>query len=174
MAKIANNNCEKIFVTDDNPRNESPEKIRNEIFKNINIKNCFNIGSREHAIKSAIMKAEPNEVILVAGKGHETQQFYKNKIIFFSDKKIIKKIRLSKKLLSKKNQNYLFNKFILKKIKNNNELESFEGLAIDSRMVKKNNLFLTLRGKKNNGINFIPNALKKGAKLLKLKMKLNS
>ena len=166
MAKIANNNCEKIFVTDDNPRNESPEKIRNEIFKNINIKNCFNIGSREHAIKSAIMKAEPNEVILVAGKGHETQQFYKNKIIFFSDKKIIKKIRLSKKLLSKKNQNYLFNKFILKKIKNNNELESFEGLAIDSRMVKKNNLFLTLRGKKNNGINFIPNALKKGAKYI--------
>ncbi|MDC0952547.1 UDP-N-acetylmuramoyl-L-alanyl-D-glutamate--2,6-diaminopimelate ligase [Pelagibacteraceae bacterium] len=169
MAKIANSNCEKIFITDDNPRNESPEKIRNEIFKNINIKKCFNISNREHAIRIAIMEAEPNEIILVAGKGHETQQFYKNKIIPFSDKKVIKKTRLSKKLLLKKNQNYLFNTFILKKIKKNNELnelKSFEGLAIDSRMLKKNNLFLTLRGKKNNGIQYIPNAIKKGAKYI--------
>ena len=35
MAKIANNTCHKIYVTDDNPRNERPEKIRNELTKNI-------------------------------------------------------------------------------------------------------------------------------------------
>ena len=38
MAKIANNNCKKIYVTDDNPRNENPEKIRNNILKFISKK----------------------------------------------------------------------------------------------------------------------------------------
>ena len=71
MAKIASSNCKKIYVTDDNPRNEKPEKIRKEIIKNIKNKNCFNIGNRSKAIKKAISNAEPNEIILVAGKGHE-------------------------------------------------------------------------------------------------------
>ena len=93
MAKIANSICKKIYVTDDNPRNEKPEKIRNEIIKKINSSNCFNIGSRIKAIKAAISNAEPNEVILIAGKGHETQQIYKNKIILISDKQIIRKLK---------------------------------------------------------------------------------
>ena len=53
------------------------------------------IGNRALAIKKAIKNAQPNEVILVAGKGHEDQQIYKNKILKISDKKIIK--RISKK-----------------------------------------------------------------------------
>ena len=88
MAKIASSFCKKIYVTDDNPRNEKPEKIRKEIIKNIKNKNCFNIGDRFKAIKTAIINAEPNEVILIAGKGHETFQIYKNKTINFSDKQI--------------------------------------------------------------------------------------
>ena len=46
MAKIVSSNCKKIYVTDDNPRHENPEKIRKEIFKNIKNKNSFNIGNR--------------------------------------------------------------------------------------------------------------------------------
>ena len=88
MAKIANLNCYKIYVTDDNPRNENPEKIRRNILKNITNKNHFNIGSRAQAIKKAISNAEPNEIILVAGKGHEEEQIYK-KIIKFSDKNLL-------------------------------------------------------------------------------------
>ncbi len=79
MAKIVSSNSKKIYVTDDNPRNENPEKIRKEIIDNLNNRNFFNIGSRTQAIKKAILKAEPNEIILVAGKGHETQQIYKKK-----------------------------------------------------------------------------------------------
>ena len=74
---------QKIYVTDDNPRNESPEKIRKEIIRNIKNKNCFNIGNRTKAIKTAILNAEPNEIILVAGKGHETKQIYKKKLFNF-------------------------------------------------------------------------------------------
>ena len=46
MAKIASSNCKKIYVTDDNPRNEKPSKIRNDIIRNISNKNCINIGNR--------------------------------------------------------------------------------------------------------------------------------
>ena len=79
MAKIAALNCKKIYVTDDNPRNEKPEDIRRELIKNIKNKNYFNIGNRAKAIKKAILNAAPNEIILIAGKGHETKQIYKKR-----------------------------------------------------------------------------------------------
>ena len=87
MAKVASDNCNKVYVTDDNPRNEKPEKIRNEILAHIKNKNCFNIGNRTVAIKTAIKNADPNEIILVAGKGHEVEQIYKNKILKYQIKK---------------------------------------------------------------------------------------
>ena len=96
MGKIASLNCKKIYITDDNPRAENPENIRRQILKGIN-KYSYNIGSRTKAIKFAIKMADPNEIILVAGKGHETQQIYKNKIISISDKKIINGIKIKKK-----------------------------------------------------------------------------
>ena len=69
MAEIASSNCKNVYVTDDNPRNERPEKIRTEIIRNIKNLKCFNIGNREKiSIKTAIIKAEPNEIILVAAR----------------------------------------------------------------------------------------------------------
>jgi len=91
MGKIASKYCRKIFVTDDNPRNENPKKIRNSIMKGCR-KLGVEIGSRKKAIKTAIKELESNEILLVAGKGHEETQDYGNKIINFSDKKLIKKI----------------------------------------------------------------------------------
>ena len=164
MAKIASSNCEKIYVTDDNPRKEKPEKIRNEIIKNIKNENCFNIGNREKAIKAAIKNAEPNETILVTGKGHETEQIYKNKVLKISDKSIIKKFKIKFKKISQKKQTFLQNKKIMKSLIKKSNLKNFQGIAIDSREVKKGNLFLTIKGKNNDGFQFIANALKKGAK----------
>ena len=164
MAKIASKYSTKIYVTDDNPRNENPNKIRKEIIKKINSKKCFNIGNRGLAIKKAITNSEQNEVILVAGKGHEDKQIYKNKIFHISDKKIIKNIKFKIKALNKKKQNYLQNKLLLKKIKGNIDIDNFTGLAADSRLIKKDNLFLTIKGKNNEGYKFIPEAIKKGAK----------
>ncbi len=166
MARIASLNCKKIYVTDDNPRNEEPEKIRKQIIKNIKNTNCFNIGNRSKAIKAAILNAEPNEIILVAGKGHEESQIYKNKIISISDKQIINRLNIRKKRISKKKLNLLENKKILNNICKISKEVNFHGLALDSRMVKKGNLFLTIKGKNNDGINFIPMALKKGAEFI--------
>ena len=166
MAKIANNHCRKIYVTDDNPRNEDPSKIRKEIITNISNSNCYNIGNRATAIKFAVKNAEPNEIILIAGKGHEKEQIYKNKTISISDKQIVKKLKFSPKKVSKRNQIFLQNKKILETITNISKVKNFDGLAIDSREVKNDNLFLTIKGKINDGANFIPEALKRGAKYI--------
>ena len=166
MAKVANNYSRKIYITDDNPRNEDPKKIRDVLIKKIAFAKCYNIGNRAEAIKKAIINTDSNGLVLIAGKGHEEQQIYKNRIFHISDKQIVKNLKLKKKTSSKKKQNYLQNKIIIKKITGNSKLGNFEGLKIDSRMIKKNNLFLTIKGENNDGIKFIPDALKKGAKYI--------
>ena len=148
MARIASKNCKKIYVTDDNPRNESPIKIRKTIIRNVDNKNCYNISNRTKAIKTAILNANPNETVLIAGKGHENQQIFKNKIISISDKQIIKKLKLKKEKKSEKNKNFNQNKNILKELKISKKVKNFHGLSIDSREVKSGNLFLTIKGKK--------------------------
>ena len=100
---------------------------------------------------------------MVAGKGHETDQIYKNKTISISDKKIIKKLNSKLKKLNLENQNFIQNNKILKDICKNTKSRNFHGLAIDSRVVKKNNLFLTIKGKNNDGSDFINQAISKGA-----------
>jgi murE/murF fusion protein len=162
MAKIANENCKKVYITDDNPRNENPKKIRNHLSKFILKNKTFNIGNRTLAINKAVHNASPHEIILIAGKGHEEQQIYGNKILNISDKKIVKKIKKVKKI-SKINQNYIHNNFLLKKILGKIKPTNFKGLSIDSRTIKKDNLFLAIKGKKNDGNKYIFSALKKGA-----------
>ena len=163
MAKIANNLCKKIYITDDNPRNEKPQKIRKELLKNILKNKSFNIGNRTLAIKKAILNADAHEVVLLAGKGHEERQIYKNKILNISDKKIVKKINYKKKIEFKKNQNFLQNRFILKKTLGKKKILNFNGLSTDTRTIKKGNLFLAIEGKKYDGNKFVNVAIKKKA-----------
>ena len=163
MGKIANDNCKKIYITDDNPRNEKPQKIRKELSRNISKNKSFNIGNRTLAIKKAILNADPQEVLLIAGKGHEEKQIYKNKILNISDKQIVRKMNIKIKSKSIKNQNYLQNRLILNKILRKKKLLNFNGLCTDTRTIKKGNLFLSIKGKKNDGNEFINIALKKGA-----------
>ncbi len=163
MAKIANNNCKKIYITDDNPRSENPKKIRDQIFKNVSKEKSFNIGNRKLAIKQAIQNARRDEIILVAGKGHEVHQIYKNKTLKVSDKKIIKKINLRNKNISRNKQIFSQNQIILNKIINKTKSINFNGLSIDSRTIKKGNLFLAIKGKNFDGNKFIGEAFKKKA-----------
>ena len=78
------------IITDDNPRNENPKKIRDILLKNS--KNGISIPNREKAIKYGIDILSKNSgLLIIAGKGHEDKQIYKNKIIKFSDHLIVKK-----------------------------------------------------------------------------------
>ena len=164
MGKIANHYCDKIYLTDDNPRKENPQKIRSEIKKSI-IKSKLNeIPDRSNAIKEAIKNLNIGEVLVVAGKGHENIQDYGNIKNFFSDKKIILKyIKIKNKNLSKDLKiNILMEVSGYKNISLETKIKN---VSINSKVIKKNDIFFAIKGKNKNGNLFVKEALNKGASL---------
>jgi UDP-N-acetylmuramoyl-L-alanyl-D-glutamate--2,6-diaminopimelate ligase len=80
--------ADKLIITDDNPRNESPAEIRKAVLSGIKNKSIsLEIGSREEAIKEAVKLATPDDTIAILGKGHETTQEIAGQIIDFDDAK---------------------------------------------------------------------------------------
>jgi len=90
MAVIVNQYADFVFVTSDNPRNEEPKKIIDDICENLSIPNIA-IEDREMAIEEALKNSDIGDVILIAGKGHETYQEIKGVRKPFSDRLIAKK-----------------------------------------------------------------------------------
>ena len=91
MAKQAENFADRVIVTSDNPRSESPDAIIDDILKGFSNPNSEKISvepDREKAIEIAIESAEKNDIILIAGKGHETYQIIGSETIEFDDKQI--------------------------------------------------------------------------------------
>lgn len=94
MAIAAAKYSDYVIVTNDNSRTEDPKIIADEViegFKNIGYTNYKVIIDREEAIKYAISLTEKNDILLVAGKGHETYQIIGNEKFHFDDREIIKK-----------------------------------------------------------------------------------
>ena len=98
MGKIAKKIADKIYITDDNPRNELPKKIRNDILKTC--PGAIEIANRFQAIKYAIKKSEFGEILLIAGKGHEDYQILGKTVRKFSDKDTVLKILKNKSFYS--------------------------------------------------------------------------
>ncbi|OXA79561.1 UDP-N-acetylmuramoylalanyl-D-glutamate--2,6-diaminopimelate ligase [Flavobacterium aquidurense] len=95
MAKIAADLSDKAILTSDNPRNEDPEVILDEMEKGIeahNYKKMLRITDRKQAIKTACQLAQPNDIILIAGKGHETYQEVNGVRHHFDDMETVKDI----------------------------------------------------------------------------------
>ena len=159
MGKIAEKYSDKIFLTDDNPRSEDPSKIREDIKRGIKKIKIEEFPNRKKAIHDAIMSLKTGEILLVAGKGHEKTQDYGKKKIFFSDQKeILKSIKYKNKFLSKdykiniikeESQSKLSKKTVIKNI------------SINSKTLKKNDVFFAIKGKINDGNKFINEAFKK-------------
>ena len=83
MGTIARKYCDNIYLTDDNPRFENPKSIRDQIKIGLKTKKFFEIPSRAKAINTAIKELKSGDILVVAGKGHETYQEYKKKLKFF-------------------------------------------------------------------------------------------
>ena len=83
MGRIAHDLADVVYVTDDNPRFEEAEDIRNEIMPAC--PGAYNIADRAKAIKMAMDNLLPGDVLVLAGKGHETGQYVKGEIHHFSD-----------------------------------------------------------------------------------------
>ncbi|OXB06159.1 UDP-N-acetylmuramoyl-L-alanyl-D-glutamate--2,6-diaminopimelate ligase [Flavobacterium pectinovorum] len=95
MAKIAADLSDKAILTSDNPRNEDPEVILDEMEKGVepqNYKKMLRITDRKQAIKTACQLAQPNDIILIAGKGHETYQEINGVRHHFDDMETVKEI----------------------------------------------------------------------------------
>ncbi|MDH5721992.1 MAG: UDP-N-acetylmuramoyl-L-alanyl-D-glutamate--2,6-diaminopimelate ligase [Alphaproteobacteria bacterium] len=93
MGKAAYAHADVVIITDDNPRSEDPETIRNQIRSGMpeEAQNIHLIGGRRAAIDYAVSKAGEGDIILLAGKGHEQQQIFKDHIENFNDVEELKK-----------------------------------------------------------------------------------
>ena len=89
MAKIATDLSDFVIFTSDNPRNEDPEQILNDMVSNLDNQNYETIVNRAKAIGRGIQKCQKNDILLVLGKGHEEYQITKEGKIHFSDVEII-------------------------------------------------------------------------------------
>ncbi|WP_186646399.1 UDP-N-acetylmuramoyl-L-alanyl-D-glutamate--2,6-diaminopimelate ligase [Fluviispira vulneris] len=93
MGKISSELSDVTIITSDNPRTENPEKIVDEIFVGVLDKaKCLKIIDRKSAIESAIQKGNANDLILVAGKGHEDYQIIGETKHPFSDALIARSV----------------------------------------------------------------------------------
>lgn len=95
MGSIASDLSDKAILTSDNPRNEDAEVIISEMEQGVapqNFKRILSITDRKQAIKTACQLAQPNDIILIAGKGHETYQEINGVRHDFDDMKIVKEL----------------------------------------------------------------------------------
>lgn len=100
MAKIANRYADKVIVTSDNPRDEKPERIIAEIMSGFEHPETVDqIVDRKEAITQAILDADAETMILIAGKGHETYQEIEGKKLDFDDREV------AREALAKRNSN---------------------------------------------------------------------
>lgn len=92
MAEIASSFSDKVVLTSDNPRNEEPEAILAEMQAGVspsNVRKVLTINDRKEAIRTACMLAQPGDIVLVAGKGHETYQEIKGVRYPFDDRQVL-------------------------------------------------------------------------------------
>jgi UDP-N-acetylmuramoyl-L-alanyl-D-glutamate--2,6-diaminopimelate ligase len=91
LAKLAAQYSDFVIVTSDNPRSEDPNRILKDIEEGICEYGASNdsyelIEDRKHAINRAIEMAVSDDIVIIAGKGHETYQILKDRTIHFDDR----------------------------------------------------------------------------------------
>ncbi len=99
MGKVVGMHSDYSIITADNPRSESLEKIAREIekgLKEVKNSNYQVILDRYQAIEHALNMAEKNDIVLIAGKGPETEQVYQDRVIYHNDEEVISKILTGK------------------------------------------------------------------------------
>ena len=95
MAQEAVKQSDRVIITSDNPRNEEPQDIINDMLAGLSpqqMKKVVSIVDRREAIRTACMMAEKGDVILIAGKGHEDYQEIKGVKHHFDDREVVREI----------------------------------------------------------------------------------
>ena len=93
MAQEAARQSDRVIITSDNPRDEEPQDIINDMLAGLTkeeLKKTISIVDRKEAIRTACMMAKKGDVILIAGKGHEDYQIIKGVKYHFDDHEVVR------------------------------------------------------------------------------------
>lgn len=95
MAQVATEHSDRVIFTSDNPRSEDPDQVIKDMEQGLAVadkKKVISIADRKEAIKTAISLAKPEDIILIAGKGHEKYQEIKGVKKHFDDKEVVREM----------------------------------------------------------------------------------
>ncbi|NEN75657.1 bifunctional UDP-N-acetylmuramoyl-L-alanyl-D-glutamate--2,6-diaminopimelate ligase MurE/UDP-N-acetylmuramoyl-tripeptide--D-alanyl-D-alanine ligase MurF [Pelistega sp. NLN82] len=135
MGKIASEQADKVYVTSDNPRTEEPQQILNDILQGMP-EGSFANTERAYTILHAIFHAKTNDVVLIAGKGHETYQEIHHQKYPFDDRQ------------------WALLGLLLK---------AGYKINTDSRTIQEGDIFVALKGESFDGHTFLTDVAHKGA-----------
>ena len=181
MGEIAGTLCDVVLATSDNPRSESPEKILEQIEEGLlqsplnkkSVRKILSQGdgkgydiitSRSLAISTAIHFANPEDVILISGKGHENYQLSRKGKVFFDDR-----IEARMQLQAAAGLPHVWKLDLIQQITGGQLLYPVEmgiilnDISTDSRSINPGDLFVALKGEKFDGRMFAEQAVKNGA-----------
>jgi UDP-N-acetylmuramyl-tripeptide synthetase/UDP-N-acetylmuramoyl-tripeptide--D-alanyl-D-alanine ligase len=157
--------ADRIIITNDNPRDEEPADIIRDIIRNAEENTQFwIIRDRKKAIQTAITFAKKNDIVLIAGKGHEKYQEIKGKRFVFDD------IKEAENALSHSHDynnslslpiDPLQLELIFQQNLTINNDSLIENISTDSRSIKENSLFFALKGENFDGHDYVEKILKK-------------
>ena len=174
MGRIAATLSNVAIITDDNPRSEDPALIRSEILGGIEgsgvdfqtpgwlkkrsagESGVVEIADRAQAIAAAVSAAAVNDIVLIAGKGHEKYQVTNTGRRFFDD------------CLAARQSSLLWDNATIAQViggesLNSNDVDRFPAVSTDSRTINKQDVFVALKGDNFDGHDFIQKAVDNGA-----------
>jgi len=173
MGTIAARNADIVIVTADNPRTESNDQIIDDIMEGMRLENGEErqqnwflssgaqtgfvvIADRREAIHAAVACAGVKDVVVIAGKGHEKYQITNTGRRFFDDALEVREAMLAWDVKS-----------VAAAVKplsfDGSDVRAFAGISTDTRSLRRNDLFVALRGESFDGHVYVPLALEKGA-----------
>jgi murE/murF fusion protein len=181
MGEIAGKLCDVVLATSDNPRSESPDMILAQIEEGLSRgglkkvsgpktlmeqegKGYDTLVNRQVAISTAIRFANPDDVILISGKGHENYQISRKGKIFFDDR-----VEAEMQLQAKSGSPPAWKLEWVQQITGGQLLfpldksVTFNNISTDTRTIQAGDLFVALKGENFNGRRFSGKAIQKGA-----------
>ena len=176
MAKAAEKHADLLIITSDNPRNEDPEEIINDIVGGLeHTKPYMRITDRKAAIRRAVTIAEKGDIIVLAGKGHEDYQILKDDVhIHFDEREIVKEIM--KNYVRKRYDPDIYEPITINEImditggkphsiRNYDRQVPMSWMFSDTREIIQGGVFVAIKGERFDGHDFARRAVEMGAVL---------